>query len=164
MKKLTLIRHAKSDWNTTAATDFDRPLNARGKKAAPLMGQRLASRGCSPDLLLSSPAKRARQTAKKIAREIAYSEQQIAFDQAIYDARLETLIEILQGLDDNIGNVIMLGHNPGFSELGEWLTADAPDWLPTCGVLELELPIDRWRQAEAGCAKLLVYDYPKKAP
>ncbi|NOY12914.1 MAG: hypothetical protein GXP51_04295, partial [Deltaproteobacteria bacterium] len=91
MKKLILIRHAKSDWHTAAATDFDRPLNTRGKKAAPLMGERLAAHSGTPDLLLSSPAKRARQTAKKIARQIAYPETAIRYDEAIYEANLASL-------------------------------------------------------------------------
>lgn len=163
MKKLTLIRHAKSDWHTAAATDFERPLNGRGEKAAPLMGQRLAARGCSPDRLLSSPAERARQTAKKIAEEIDYPQGRIDYREEIYEASLKTLVGIMHNLDAHDTDVILIGHNPGFSELGEWLTPEAPDWLPTCGVLELELPVERWSQAEEGCAALLRYDWPKKS-
>ena len=163
MKKLTLIRHAKSDWHSAAVTDFDRPLNERGKKAAPLMGQRLAERGSSPDLLLSSPAKRARQTATNIAQQINYPEPEIEYNETIYDASLETLINIVRQLDDYSTDIILIGHNPGFSELGQWLSPEATDWLPTCGLLELELPIGDWTEADEGCASLLLYDYPKKS-
>jgi phosphohistidine phosphatase len=162
MKRLTLIRHAKSDWSSAAISDFDRPLNGRGKKAAPLMGQRLAADGCAPDHLLSSPAKRARQTAKKIAGEIGYPPEEIEYRPAIYDADLQTLVDQVRGLDDSLNQVILIGHNPGFSELGQWLTSAAPEWLPTCGLLDLELAIERWADASADCATLLRYDYPKK--
>ena len=162
MKKLILIRHAKSDWHSAAATDFDRPLNARGKKAAPLMGEQLAARSSSPDLLLSSPAKRARQTAKKIARQIAYPETEIRYDEGIYEASLTTLVKLIHRLADRCDSIILIGHNPGFSELGKWLTPEAPDWLPTCGLLELELPIDNWAETTQGCATLQQYNYPKQ--
>jgi len=162
MKKLTLIRHAKSDWHSGAATDFDRPLNERGKKAAPLMGERLAARGCLPDLIISSPAKRARQTAKKIAKHIDYPEDRIEYAEEIYDAACSTLVNLLRSLNDKTDDVMLIGHNPGFSELGEWLTANAPEWLPTCGLLELELACDSWAEIEEQSAALLLYDYPKK--
>lgn len=163
MKKLTLIRHAKSDWNAAAASDFERTLNGRGKKAAPLIGQRLAQRGCDPDVLICSSAERARQTAKKIALEIDYPEGEIEYCLEIYEASRGTLINLIQGLEDSNEEAILIGHNPGFSELGEWLTAEAPDWLPTCGLLELELPIKHWSQVTEDCARLRYYDYPKKA-
>ncbi len=163
MKRLTLIRHAKSDWNSAAATDFERPLNGRGKKAAPLMGERLAKRGAAPDLLLSSPAKRARQTAKRIAKELDYPAEEIEYAEEIYEASLGTLVDLLQQLDEQHREVMLIGHNPGFSDLGQWLNPAAPDWLPTCGLLELELPVERWQDASEACATLKLYDYPKKA-
>ena len=162
MKQLTLIRHAKSDWHSPSKTDFERPLNKRGEKAAPLMGRRLAARDCTPDCLLSSPADRARQTAEIIAREIAYPQQRIEYAEAIYDAELETLIRVVQNLSDRNTHVILVGHNPGFSELGQWLAPEAPASLPTCGLLELDLPISSWSEAIEGCAVLRLYDYPKK--
>jgi len=162
MKKLVLIRHAKSDWHSDAATDFDRPLNKRGKKNAPIMAQRLATRGCSPDLILSSPARRAHETVEIIAKRLDCPTTEITFDQSIYEANLETLIKLVRGLDDELENVILVGHNPGFSELGEWFSDDAPEWLPTCGLLELELAISAWADATEGCGIVSGYDYPKK--
>jgi len=161
MKRLTLIRHAKSDWSSAAVSDFDRPLNGRGKKAAPLMGQRLAAAGAAPDRIISSPAKRARQTAEKIAREIGYPPKKIEYNPAIYEADLETLIDQVHRLDNSHQQVILIGHNPGVSERGQWFTNAAPDWLPTCGLLELELAVKDWSEAVSGCANLLRYDYPK---
>lgn len=163
MKKLILIRHAKSDWHAEAATDFDRPLNKRGKKNAPAMGQRLAEHGCIPDLLLSSPAQRARETAEAVAKQLNLAKADISYDRSIYEATLETLIELVRKLDNELENVILIGHNPGISELGEWFTDDAPEWLPTCGLLALELTIDAWNDVAASCAYLVAYEYPKKS-
>lgn len=163
MKRLTLIRHGKSDWHSPVDSDFDRPLNKRGRNAAITMGERLAAAGQIPDLLVSSPAQRARSTASLIAGELDYPAQQIAFAAEIYDATLETLLGILGQQDDTVVQLLMVGHNPGFSELGQWLSNAAPDWLPTCGLLELELPIDRWRDIENNCARLIAYDYPKRS-
>lgn len=163
MKTLLLLRHAKSDWHSAAASDFERPLNGRGKQAASLIGQRLAERAGRPERIISSPAKRARQTAKRIAVEIGFAKGAIEHNETIYEASLETLIDLVRSLDDRDDSVMLVGHNPGFSELGQWLTPEAPEWLPTCGLLELELPIETWRQLEAGCADLRLYDYPKKA-
>ena len=162
MNKLILLRHAQSDWHT-GKSDFDRPLNERGKKAAPLIGQRLADRADPPEQIISSPAKRARQTAKRIASEIGYPSEQIEYREEIYEASRQTLIDLLHEQSDSCDSLMLIGHNPGFSELGEWLTATAPDWLPTCGLLELELPITRWSAATENCAALLRYDYPKKS-
>lgn len=162
MKKLTLIRHAKSDWNSSAASDFDRPLNKRGQKAAPLMGERLVERGYQGELLISSPAKRARQTAICIAEQLDYPENGIEYKEEIYEAGLRTLVNLVANLSDDRADVVLIGHNPGLSELGQWLTPEAPDWLPTCGLLELELPLGSWSQVEEGCATLRQYDYPKK--
>ena len=161
MKKLTLIRHAKSDWGSGAASDFERPLNRRGNKAAPLMADRILERDSIPDLLVSSPARRAAETVELLAYGLELSEEQIVFHHEIYAASLETLIDIVRQLPD-VEHIALFGHNPGLSELGLWLCAQAPEWLPTCAVLELELAVADWSAVTPGCATLLCYDYPKK--
>ena len=161
MKRLTLIRHAKSDWSNVSLSDFNRPLNTRGKKAARLMGQRMAERGDVPDLLISSPAKRARKTARRLAKELEIAKEEIDYRTEIYDASDKTLIELLRDFPDH-GSIALVGHNPGLSELAVWLCPDAPEWLPTCAVLHLELEIDAWDKAEQGCGRIRLYDYPKK--
>ncbi len=161
MKRLTLIRHAKSDWTDPDCGDFDRPLNNRGKKAAPLMGRRLAEKDLVPQQLLSSPAKRARKTSLLLAREFSLVKQEITFDDRLYEASLLTLIELLRELPD-VAYVALVAHNPGLSELGGWLCPAAPEWLPTCAALTLDLPVVSWGQVSCGCATLFDYDYPKK--
>lgn len=161
MKRLTLIRHAKSDWNDPTATDFQRTLNARGRKAAPLMGQRMHQRGIRPELLISSPAQRARQTAELLAAQLALPAAGIRYDEALYGASLHQLIEVIDGLPE-LHHIAVVGHNPGLTDLGLWLCAAAPNWLPTCAVLELELMIGDWPEIMANCGRARYYDYPKK--
>ena len=161
MKKLTLIRHAKSDWSSGAASDFERPLNRRGNKAAPLMADRILERDTVPDLLVSSPARRAAETVELLAQELELSPEQIVFNREIYAASLGILIDIVRQLPD-LEHIALIGHNPGLSELGQWLCAQASEWLPTCAVLELKLAVDDWAAVSPSCATLLFYDYPKK--
>lgn len=161
MKKLTLIRHAKSDWNSAVASDFDRPLNRRGNKAAPLMAARILERGSVPDLLVSSPARRASETVELLGHELDLPQEQIVFQEDIYEATPATLVTIVRHLPES-EHIALIGHNPGLSELGLWLCPQAPEWLPTCAVLELELAIDNWSAVTPGCASLLCYDFPKK--
>lgn len=161
MKKLTLIRHAKSDWNSAVASDFDRPLNRRGNKAAPLMAARIRERDQIPDLLVSSPAQRAVETVELIAHELDLPQEQIVFQKDIYEASPTTLVKIVRHLPES-EHIALIGHNPGLSELGLWLCAQAPEWLPTCAVLELELAVDDWSEVFPDCATLIYYDYPKK--
>lgn len=162
MKRLTLIRHAKSDWSDATLNDFDRPLNNRGKKAAPLMGSRLAGRSDCPEQIISSPAKRARKTAQLIARELGMEKDDIIYCEEIFEARSKTLIKLLGDLKEP-EHLALVGHNPGLTDLGQWLCAQAPDWLPTCGMLTLDLDIDEWSEVDRECATLVDYDYPKKA-
>ncbi|MFO7812914.1 MAG: histidine phosphatase family protein [Pelovirga sp.] len=161
MKKLTLIRHAKSDWSSGAASDFDRPLNPRGNKAAPLMAERILMRGSIPDLLVSSPARRAFETVELLAHELDASQEQIVFHRDIYEASLTMLVETVRQLPAQ-EHIALIGHNPGLSELGLWLCPQAPEWLPTCAVLELNLAVVDWSAVSPNCATLLYYDYPKK--
>jgi len=162
MKFLTLIRHAKSDWSDATLNDFDRPLSSRGKKAAPKMGQRIATNGIIPDLVISSPAKRARKTAQLIAREINIKKDAIVYEKDIFEARRKTLADMISRAPD-VKHIALVGHNPGLSDLAQWLCPQATDWLPTCAVLTLELDIKNWKKIAAGCAGILHYDYPKKA-
>ena len=161
MKKLTLIRHAKSDWSNVTLSDFERPLNTRGKKAARTMGRRMAVRKDVPELLISSPAKRARKTARSLAKELGIDREAIEYRKEIYDASRENLIDLVHALPEQT-DIALVGHNPGLTELAAWLCPDAPEWLPTCAVLQLELQIDAWDEAGPGCGRVRDYDYPKK--
>lgn len=161
MKYLTLIRHAKSDWGDPSLPDFARPLSSRGKKAAPKMGKRMAERGDIPDLLISSPANRAKKTARLIAKELKIPKDNIECIPKIFEAKYKTLIKLISDLSE-YEHVALVGHNPGISDLAEWLCPNTPGWLPTCAILTLKLDITSWKKIKKGSGHIVHYDYPKK--
>lgn len=160
MKKLYLIRHAKSDWSNPSLDDFDRPLNKRGKKNAPFMGEVLFNKKVFPDLIISSPAYRARETAIQIASQISYHDE-IMYNEYLYEASLKTILEIVNYIDDENDEVFLIGHNPGLNMLAFYLL-DFNDNIPTCGILEIEFNCDTWREATKKNAKFVSFEYPKK--
>jgi phosphohistidine phosphatase len=162
MKRLTLVRHAKSSWKDPELTDFDRPLNKRGKQDAPLMGERLAALEQRPELLVSSPAKRASKTARLIARELKIPDEQLIFKPEIYEAEPDALLEVVRGLDDRWEHVLLVGHNPGLTDLGNLLADCGIENIPTCGVLCLDFDAEGWQSLGPKSGILVFYDYPKK--
>jgi phosphohistidine phosphatase len=162
MKNLIVIRHAKSSWGDPALADFDRPLNKRGKRDAPLMGGILKSRGLIPDRVVSSPAKRARKTAKLIAGEIGYDTEAIDLKENLYLAEMPVLIELIRGLDDAWNRVYLIGHNPGLIDLVGRLAGETITHLPTCGVASIEFEVDSWTHLMAGAGRLAFFDYPNQ--
>jgi phosphohistidine phosphatase len=162
VKRLVLFRHAKSSWKHPVAADFDRPLNERGKREAPIMAERLAARGIAPDLILTSPAKRAMKTARSIARAFDYPKSEIRRDREIYLADLETLVSIVREIEEEKETVILVGHNPGFTDLANCFTGGEIENVPTCGIAGIDFPADSWAKAKRGTGTLLFFDYPKK--
>lgn len=160
MKKLYIIRHAKSSWKDMSLDDFDRPLNKRGKLNAPMMGDRLRAKKVLPDLILSSSAKRAKKTAKMIAERVDY-DKSIVFDKEIYEAGTNTLHTMLNEIDDTIDVVFLIGHNPELNMLAEKYV-DFYENIPTCGIVEIEFDIDKWIGVNKQNARLVSFDYPKK--
>ena len=158
MKKLYLIRHAKSSWDNPVA-DFDRDLNKRGEFDAPLIGKELKKREINPDLIISSPALRAKKTALILAKEIGYNPSQILFKDSIYESSLYNLLMIIKELDISLESVMIVGHNPSMTELINKISKFSISNLPTCGVVALEL--DSWSEIEPYSAKEIFYIYPK---
>ncbi len=165
MKTLILIRHAKSSWNEMGMSDFERSLNARGLADAPLMGERLSLRLADAeqtlDVLLSSSAQRAEQTARLLAAALAFPEHNIAWHRELYLAAPQTMLELIQTLPDQVTTAALVAHNPGISELAEKLTGERFGDVPTCAVITIELPIDHWLDA-GNWADLMDYDFPKR--
>lgn len=161
MKRLVLIRHAKSSWKHPELTDFDRPLNKRGRQDAPMMGERLAKRALHPDVIVCSPALRARQTAEAIAGRIALPAQQLLYRPEIYEAEPDALLDLIRDFDQDWQTVFLVGHNPGLTELGNQLAACDLDNLPTCALLVIDFKVSIWRQLAPGAGTLFLYDYPK---
>ncbi len=161
MKKLILMRHAKSSWDDSAINDFERPLNTRGKHDAPEMGKRLAKLKILPELMVSSPAKRARKTAKVVAKEIGYPKDKIVLRQEIYEAGTSDLLEVIRKFDNSHSQVMMFGHNPGFTSLANLISDCRIDNIPTCGVFCVEFPVADWSEITPGCGAMVFFDYPK---
>lgn len=160
-KKLLIIRHAKSDWNNPGQPDFDRPLNHRGEKNAPQMAKRLLKKGIIPQLLLSSPAKRAITTAKYFAEAFDIKKSEILREEKIYEAMPSTLLKIVNRLDNDLELVALFGHNPGLTELLNYLCDAGISNIPTCGMALIEFPFDDWKMISSNTGELRFYDYPK---
>jgi phosphohistidine phosphatase len=152
MKTLLLLRHAKSSSNDPSLGDFDRPLNQSGLEAAAIVGREMRKRKLQPDLVLSSPAKRAKQTAQ-IVIESARLTAELRFDELIYEASAQRLLEIVSQIEEPANTAMLVGHNPGCEDLLEVLTGEDRH-LPTATVARIELNVDRWSEAGTGVGSL----------
>jgi phosphohistidine phosphatase len=154
MKTLLVLRHAKSSWRESELSDHDRPLNKRGKRDAPRMGELIRAEDLLPDLILTSSARRALTTAELVAEASGY-EGEIQVSRDLYAAGPEEFIDALCALPDGFDSVLVIGHNPGLEELVEVLTEEAPA-MPTATLAQVALDIDRWVDLEGEGAGRLV--------
>ncbi len=162
MKQLTLLRHAKSCWDNELP-DFERPLNKRGLRNAPDMAERLKARKCLPDIALVSPAKRARETACIILPTMGLEDDQIRLDERIYEAGSGLLFNLIRETDDGFKHLLLIGHNPGFTDLWNFLAREKVRNIPTCGVFSLNFSrLKSWDELEPVSGKTVFMDYPKK--
>ncbi|MFC2084440.1 histidine phosphatase family protein [Bacteroidota bacterium] len=162
MKILYLFRHAKSSWKNPDLDDIDRPLNKRGKRDAPFIGQLLKKSNIKPDILMSSSANRALSTAKTIAKEIGYPIQDIVEDVEIYEASTNELLQIIKNIEDKHDRAMIFGHNPTFTLLSNQLTDTYIDNISTCSFVKIEFNVESWKDIQAESGKLLSFEYPKK--
>jgi phosphohistidine phosphatase len=167
MKTLTLLRHARSDWDDTVQRDFDRPLNNRGRRAARTVGREMKRLGLSFDRVVASPAVRVRETLAEV--EAAFGALAAEFDQRIYLATPDTLLEIAQGLPAEVERLLLVGHNPGLEQLVLALAGPQSGPLreevevkyPTATLAELRLPIESWAELREGTAELTRFIRPR---
>jgi phosphohistidine phosphatase len=162
MKTLLLIRHAKSDWSNPFLRDFDRELNERGLKNAPMMGTILAQKNIHPDLILSSPAQRAKTTAIEIARKLSFPQDAITYEASLYESNIETIFEVIRGVSDTYETLVVFGHNPEFTECANALCGANIENIPTCGVVAMQLKENNWKSVGFDSAQLLFFDTPKQ--
>lgn len=168
MRSLSLLRHAKSSWDDPSLDDFDRPLAPRGLKAAPAMGRYLLGRGLVPDLVLCSPAVRARETCEKvlgaIGRQVA-----VSFDETIYMATPRTLLALVRGASSRVHHLMLIGHNPGLHALATALIGDGSqpdrarldDKLPTAGLVVIGFEADALADVRPGTGRLVEFVTPR---
>jgi phosphohistidine phosphatase len=162
MKVLILVRHAKSSWDDPGMTDKERPLSNRGKRDAPEMGERLKKQGIIPALMICSPAKRAKSTAKKFAKQLSYPKEKIRIEEGIYEGSQEDLLVLIKNLQTNPDSVMVFGHNPVITEFANALSGINIHNIPTCGVVSIQFDINEWQQIDYKKGKLVFFDYPKK--
>lgn len=160
MKKLFLLRHAKSSWEDHGLSDFERPLNERGLTAAPFMGETMRSRELLPDVIIASPAKRAKQTAE-LVRSAALIDSELLFDGRIYAASTSELLEVVLELENDFNIAMMVGHNPGFENLVRVLTGEF-EIMPTAALALIDLQIEQWRDIAPGSGNLQSVLRPKE--
>lgn len=159
MKSLYLVRHAKSSWDDSSLSDFDRPLNKRGRTAAPFMGELMDRKKLRPDVIVSSPAVRASQTAEAVC-DAAGFEAALQFDKRIYEASPQTLREVVSEFDDDHASAMLFGHNPGMEGFLRYLTGEIEP-MPTAALAVIELEIGKWSEITDDCGKLKKIYRPK---
>lgn len=159
MKTLYLLRHAKSSWDDPAQTDFERPLNPRGEKAAPFMGELMAKKELVPSIIVSSPAMRAKTTAL-LVKDAGQFSADIIIEKNIYEASPNTLRQVVSEISDNHSSAMLVGHNPGIEGFIRYLTGQLEP-MPTAALAVIELEIERWDEIIDGGGKLLSVYRPK---
>lgn len=160
MKKILVLRHGKSDWQATYGSDHDRPLAARGIAAAELMGRFLARNGQEPALVVSSTAVRARSTAE-LAMTAGQWSCRANYTEALYGAAVSAVIDLVQKQDDVIHSLLLVGHQPTWSELIATLCGGSAVRFPTAALARIDSPVERWRDLEPGAGTLRWLVTPK---
>jgi phosphohistidine phosphatase len=167
MKRLTVLRHAKSSWKDRELDDFDRPLNGRGRRAARRMGQEISERGMHFDFVLASPAARVRETIDGICEHHRLNAP-MHFEPRIYMARVAELIELIHAIPDQAQSALLVGHNTSAERLVAKLATDderglrrrVEEKFPTAALATIELPIESWSKIEPECGRLVELIYP----
>lgn len=161
MKRLYIIRHAKSSWKDYSLDDWERPLNKRGRRNIPEMGRFLQKKGTQIDLIISSHAERALTTAVGIGEYLNYREENIQVTEELYHAGFRKIFEIVQEIPNSMQSAAIFGHNPGFTTFANSLTNSYIDNIPTCGVCAVDLPVTSWNEVGPGTGEMAFFMYPK---
>ena len=161
MKRLYIVRHAKSSWTDFSLSDWERPLHKRGKRDAPMMAAWCKNMGYIPDVIVSSDAKRALSTAKIFADTFWGDSQRLTTEHGLYHAPAEAYIEQCYGLPEDVDSVMFFGHNPGITYLANKVSNDFIDNVPTCGVLVIDMDVPDWQQADINRSEMVDMLYPK---
>ncbi|MEO6051216.1 MAG: histidine phosphatase family protein, partial [Pyrinomonadaceae bacterium] len=151
MKTLFILRHAKSSWSEPDLSDFERPLNERGLRAAPFMGELMGKNGFQPSVILSSPAVRAKQTAQ-LVKKSGNLDADIRFEHRIYEASPQSLRQVVSEIDDSYESAMLVGHNPGIEGFISFLTGSLEP-MPTAALAMIELNVGKWNVIDDGCGE-----------
>jgi len=161
MKKIYLIRHAKSNCKTNITSDFEKGLSKRGKEDIKFMAKRLKFFEIMPDIIITSPAKRAKKTTEGITSIIKYS-REIVYEPSLYEASLQDYINLITNLDDSNHTAFIIAHNPTITEAGEYFSGAILTNIPTCSIVCIVFDLDSFKEIKEGSGSVLFFDYPKK--
>lgn len=161
MKTVLFVRHAKSSWDDLSLSDFDRPLNKRGKKDAPEMAKRLIKKKVNIDRFVSSPALRAKRTAEAFLEEYGKSEKKIVLVPALYEAGIKNFYDTVSLLENEDDTVAIFSHNPGITDMVNTLTTNNVDNMPTCAIFAVNADIKKWKDFEKAEKEFVFFDFPK---
>lgn len=162
VKHLVLVRHAKSSWKNSELDDHDRPLGKRGERDAPYMAKIFREKKMDVDLIASSTAMRALDTAKEFAKKLDYKKEKILRVSELYLAETEELLDYVKGLDDDYKTVMLFGHNPGITRFANELINENIENVPTCGIVAVDFETKQWSEAGSVKGHLRFFEYPKK--
>jgi len=161
MKTVILTRHAKSSWKFPELKDYDRPLKKRGLADAPIMAGVLKDKQVNIDRIISSPAVRAMHTAKIFAQELGIYEALIVSEPKLYMGSRSKLLKEIQQLDDSLNTIVLVAHNPGLTDLANFLLEEEIKNIPTSGIAGIGFEINSWKEVAKGKGKMLFFEYPK---
>jgi phosphohistidine phosphatase len=163
MKSICIIRHAKSSWGNLTQPDYDRPLNERGHRDAPIMAARLKAKGFIPDLLVSSPALRAKTTCLHFCESLEMDAGKIIFVPSLYHAPEPVFYEVIAGIPDKYNSALLFSHNPGITHFVNSLLPGkiSIDNMPTCGMFAVSFSSEHWSDIKNVAREFLFFDYPK---
>lgn len=162
MKTIYLIRHAKSSWKDETLADFERPLNGRGKRDVAFMGKRLKMFDVNPDVIYTSPAKRAMKTAKELVKEMECDKKKIKSIETLYESSYEQYLELIHATDNNFNSLFIIAHNPTITEVGERLSGAILSNIPTCAIVCISFDVESFKEITEESGHILFFDYPKK--
>ncbi|MEW6468632.1 MAG: histidine phosphatase family protein [Bacteroidota bacterium] len=162
MKTLYLVRHAKSDRGHEELADIDRPLNQRGYRDAHTMSARFRDQSGMPDCICASPAIRALSTALIFCRNIGFPASRLGIEERIYEASVETLMNLVAETDDRHSSLMLFGHNPAITHLANTFAGAGIDNVPTCGIVAIRFEVFAWMNTRAGGGACISFDFPKK--
>lgn len=159
-KTLYLLRHARAADRLSGQKDIERELDSIGLQNSTRMGMNFSNKTLQFDMIISSPAERAKQTASLIAEQMKYNTDKIHYNDEIYEASVRTLLQVVNRFKDEWNNVLLVGHNPSISYLAEYLTRSELGDMTTCGVARIEFDLESWAEVSEGNGELINYEHP----
>lgn len=162
LRNVCFIRHAKSSWSDPSLPDIHRPLNSRGLGDAPMMAKKMQELNIIPEIIITSPARRAKDTAKFFRDAFNLPKKRFVVEDELYGADPEDVVRVVQGVDDALYSVFVFGHNPTMTMLANQFPGVAIDNVPTCGILQAKTMVSKWKNWSPGVSAFVGFYYPKQ--